>query len=556
MLIYNYQKEFLGMDERDLHIFGYETFEELKSEVSDFADLFIKTPGYIHNFQHIHWIDFIQYSDEAENAKVLINANGQTFSATLKVSKLYLIDNPAAAAFAVNFHNLRTLSHSETQQLSTQISKRELPKVEVQEPKVFTPEPKESEEDTPSLVVDNYDQDFEEKPSNNNVSLDIDFNEVAEEIPSTPIIEEPQQQALYSDEDEGSKDTILDIDDLSLDVFDETTQEQAISQVAIDEPVKQIEEEFDNGYHYDPQIASQELGLPIDLIEEFIQDFILQAKEFHAEIYEAIEQEDVEKVKTLSHKLKGVAANLRIEDAHEVLSAVSASSELSIIHENLNTFYKIVKKLEGESSTEPTNDSQEVEQEVKNDTHKAEETIDDSDTFELTFKEDEPLQTTQDIQEDLFNIQDEIKEEEPLVLTDDEIPDKIEIPELADDDFFINPQENEIKDENEDTELILYSKSAAAQEIGLDIESFNELFEDFENESHAIFQHIHEAIKNDDLEKCRSEVVKFKTMSDNMRLHEFAAEIDLLLYSSDKESLTRAANKIDHTISKISKMGA
>jgi len=518
MLIYNYQKEFLGMDERDLHIFGFSTFEELRSEVNDFADLFIKTPGYVHNFQHIHWIDFVQYSDEIENAKVLINANAQTFSATLKVSKLFLIDNPTAPAYAINFHNLRTLSQNETQHLSTQISKRELPKVQPQHV------------ETTSFEQTGYESEVE---NTNDIPLDINFEEETLEY---------KQEA--------------DIADLSLDVFNESTPVQENAAQALttttdttatkkEETENKETEVFDNGYHYDPQIASQELGLPVDLIEEFIQDFILQAKEFHDDIYLAIEQEDIEKVKTLSHKLKGVAANLRIEDAHEVLSSVSASSELPIIHENINTFYKIIAKLSGEPATQQQKETQTEEVlEISEATEEIEAPLtisqEDETTLELSFKDDT------------------IEENSEEVVHDEDVPEKIDIPELADDDFFTNQDElaNQEIQEEKTTDLILYSKTAAAQDIGLDLESFNELFEDFEHESHIIFKNIQNAIEENDLEKCRNEVVKFKTMSDNMRLHEFAAEIDILLYSSDKENLQKAANKIDTTISKISKMGA
>jgi len=53
MLIYNYQKEFLGIDEKDLKTLGFNSLSELRAEVTDFADLFVKTPGYVHNFQHV-----------------------------------------------------------------------------------------------------------------------------------------------------------------------------------------------------------------------------------------------------------------------------------------------------------------------------------------------------------------------------------------------------------------------------------------------------------------------------------------------------------------------
>ena len=72
MLIYNYKKEFLGIDEADLEALGLNNLEELRSESADFADLFVKTPGHIHNFKHVHWIDYVTNKDGAE-AKVIIH---------------------------------------------------------------------------------------------------------------------------------------------------------------------------------------------------------------------------------------------------------------------------------------------------------------------------------------------------------------------------------------------------------------------------------------------------------------------------------------------------
>ena len=59
MLIYNYKKEFLGIDENDLTALGLSNLADLRAEAADFADLFVKTPGFIHNFKHVHWIDYI-----------------------------------------------------------------------------------------------------------------------------------------------------------------------------------------------------------------------------------------------------------------------------------------------------------------------------------------------------------------------------------------------------------------------------------------------------------------------------------------------------------------
>jgi len=520
MLIYNFQKEFLGIDEKDLKTLGFNSLSELRAEVTDFADLFVKTPGYVHNFQHVHWIDFINYADVSEESKVLINVNAKTFKATLAVAPIFLIDNPTSPAYMIYLNNLRPLSKSENENISIDALDRELPKVEPQAPKVFTPTP-----EVAPAKHDIYDQESQ-------------VQEVAtpEEEP-LEVYEEPSAAPAERVED------MLDVDDLSLDVFEEQKspepalelEEETTSAPTVKKVIR--EEERDNGYQYDPNLASKELGLPIDLIEEFIQDFIAQAKEFKPDIYTSIEEGDVDNVKILSHKLKGVAANLRIEDAHEVLSAVSATSDMDVIHENLDTFYKIIAKLAGEPAEKVLLVEEEVVPEAA---------------------EEEKLDVPEMLPE---TTEDEIA---IVDVEDEDVPEKIEMPELADDDFFnieIAEDDDEAKDEvavedGETTETINFNKADAAQEIGIDEASFNELFEDFVAESHTIFQKIDTAIKNDDLQTCHNEALKFKGMSDNMRFHELTKELETLIHSSDKNEMVQAAEKIDASLNKISQMGA
>ena len=59
MLIYNHEKELIGIDQEYLQKFGFLNLTQLLSEVSDFADFFVKKTGFIHNFKHVHWIDFV-----------------------------------------------------------------------------------------------------------------------------------------------------------------------------------------------------------------------------------------------------------------------------------------------------------------------------------------------------------------------------------------------------------------------------------------------------------------------------------------------------------------
>ena len=72
MLIYDSQKQLVGASEEYLHIFGFETLQQFQQKFSDFSELFVKKPGYVHDFQHVNWIDFVDCADSLEDAKVII----------------------------------------------------------------------------------------------------------------------------------------------------------------------------------------------------------------------------------------------------------------------------------------------------------------------------------------------------------------------------------------------------------------------------------------------------------------------------------------------------
>jgi len=566
MLIYNFQKEFLGIDEKDLKILGFNTLDELRSEVTDFADLFVKTPGYVHNFKHVHWIDFINYADVSEESKVLINVNTKTFTATLSVSTLFLIDNPTAPAYMIQLNHLRPLSKSENANISSEILDRELPKVEPQKPKVFTAEKKESA----PTVVDQYDETPPlEVPQPSFSEPKIEMPPLAEDtlsIDETPTVEQAAVIETVVPEKITPVEDSIDVNELSLDVFEEE-KETSPTPPTVEKQENQDDSSWDNGYQYDPHIASKELGLPLDLIEEFIQDFIAQAKEFKSGIYNSIKEGDVDNVKILSHKLKGVAANLRIEDAHEVLSAVSATADMDVIHENLDTFYKIIAKLAGEST--PETNAEPVTPNA--------ETIEIPQVQENNEKEEEPLQLTIDEDEDDdfltldFKDEDEGEKVDMLTLDDEDVPAKIEMPELADDDFLEmettnlttetepeieSEQQIEAATQDETPQEINFSITQAAKEIGIDENSYHELFNDYIVEGKSILKNIETAAANQDFKTIKNETLKFKGMSDNMRVNEFKDELETLMQTTEEDAITHATEKIDTILQKISKIGA
>jgi len=502
MLIYNFQKEFLGIDAKDLQELGYHDLSSLRSEVTDFADLFVKTPGYIHNFQHVHWIDFIDCADDGEIQKVIINANGKNFTANLVISYAYLTDNPIEKAYLVHLQNLRTLTDMEVERIHDDILQRPAP--------------------TPAPAPD-FHQEISEPQEETSIPTAASVQEFKAET----------QDILLTPPESEEEDIKLDLD-LDIDTYEEVpvaaaTNEKNITEHAVSTATTTTvhkEEQFDNGYVYNPEVASRELGLPLDLIEEFIQDFIAQAKDFQQELYAALEDGDIDNVKTLSHKLKGVAANLRIEDAFETLTVINTTSDPNIIRTNLDLFYKIIAKLAGEKIEE---------------------------TEELVLVEEDPIELVEPEIELALEPEPEQKQES------DEPSDELKL-EFKDDEMDLEFKEEHPQEEKEKEELpkieINYSQSKVANEIGLDIESFHELFNDYINEARLLIKEMQEAVQLGNFDLLKSEVTKLKGMSDNMRINSFNDELNTLMNATDAEESLTLIEKIHDILEKLSKVGA
>jgi len=494
MLIYNSKKEFLGIDEHDLKLLGFETLSDLRAEAADFADMFVRIPGYIHNFEYLHWIDYIVYGGTT-NPKAVITAKGKHYQCNLSISTIYLSDAAASKAYLINLQNVRELTQSEVDEISEDLARK---------PKPAT---------VPRVAAPAIDYDAEEAIRQSIIEQNNLMNGIVaptqeqlvqqQQVEPTPKIEEPTpptQKVVETSKKEEPRTA-------SLEVQQEVKKEVEPSK----DGVQEDDLGFDPNYVFNPQVASDELGLPLDLIEEFIEDFIAQAKEFREDLYKYLEEEDLNNLRILAHKLKGVAANLRVEDAFAVLSTINTATDWQVIRKNLNVFYKIIAKLDGEEiDLEHIEEAPEVE----------------DDMLVLDFKDD-----------------DDIKEQPTL-----ETPSS---PELSLDDEDDLKLEIALDDQPKKEAQIEFDRAAAAQEIGIDLETYNELFEDYITDALELCSSIKEHIKQDDSTQWNQEVIQLKGMSDNMRVKLFTQELEVLLESSRQDEAHKA---IDNIISIISQM--
>ncbi len=458
MLIYNYKKEFLGIDKDDLKALGLSSIAELQDEAADFADLFVKKPGFIHNFKHIHWIDYIECNDDTDS-KVILHIKERDYLANIDIKTIYLMDNPSQKAYIVNLNNIKYLSDAQNEKSFDYVVQKPLPK-----------------EDIPSTKL----YDIEAVSKNISIENQVDSNKTAKP-----------------------------------DLNKESLHKQIVKIEKTDETDKTKKDSSADDYIYTPEVASEELGLPIDLIEEFIEDFIVQAESFKSQLYEAAKTRNLNHLRMLSHKLKGVAANLRIENALSALSIINTSNDDKKIKTNLDKLYKVIDKLSGK---------EELEAEDKTQSSNADSDTEDKHEFVLSFKED--LKN-----EDASNIK-----------TDDE--------DLSVFDNYDHIFEEKIAQKSPDT-VFAYDRKKIADDIGLDIESFNELFEDYLYETKKFSNLMLKSIQKSDLNGCRDAAIKIKGMSENMRVHNFDKDLDAIINTDDINRADEAGKNIIATLNKI-----
>lgn len=513
MLIYNYQKEFVGIDESDLNALGFSNLSQLRSESADFADLFVKTPGFVHNFKHVHWIDFVACAEGSEDSKVIIHANENNFRCTLDIKTAYLVDDPSQKAYIINLVNLRALTLNENKQVAEDVLEKPAPEVTTQSAAIFNTLDFEDDKHTKTITPQ---------------SIEVSQTNTLDQLEENPKVVED----IYEDAPINLDDEPIEIDNIQESVEELLEIQEAQKEEPLP-PVYTQSLNVDNEYVYDPHLASNELGLPVDLIEEFIEDFISQANEFKDDLYNSLNDDNTDNVKIQSHKLKGVAANLRIEDAFEILSTINTSEDTDEIKTNIDMLYIIIEKLSKKAiqPVAPIEVEQSIEKEVSN----------ENDDLILSFKDDI----------------------EEIKIDDSEVPETIRMPELADDNFLTI---DEIQDEKieemaldddieniaqkfeqevSQTSLSAYNKAEVAIEIGIDTESFEKLFNDFVIEGKNVCSEIESAIEQGDASSWKRTAVELKGMSDNMRIDDFKEELESIIHTQDANEAKDAINTIN-----------
>ncbi|QOP45076.1 hypothetical protein [Sulfurimonas paralvinellae] len=418
--------------------------------------------------------------------------------------------------------------------------------------------------------------EFEDIALDEEVDLEMDDLELDVEGGEDLVLDDDSEDETLigeeSLEDENLGESVLDDEEAQKvkELLDETDEEPS------DDFTLELDEEGDT-FHFDPHVASKELGLPLDVVEDFVNDFIEQALEYKEELYASAVAQDYTRIHEISHKLKGVAANLRVENALNALTTINTSSDEKEIKEKLNQFYEIIDKLKStqhadeevdfdmaldledeadadigdddtlneldEAVQEEEIEDQELEELESDSVEELEDFIDEAVTEELALEEkEEEIAEDEELDFDMaLDLEDEadadIAEDEDLLTLDDE-SEELELDSFEDESELENDSEEELEDiidEAVTEELEEEGDSVEELEDMIDEEVTQELTEEASEEPQEsddiadIEQQIQEAVEDLSEEDLESE------LDDETLLEIAASEIDSLDALSSKD---------------------
>jgi HPt (histidine-containing phosphotransfer) domain-containing protein len=551
VLLYNNKQEFIGIDDEGLRLLNYSSLEELLSVCSDVADLFANEPGYIHNFKNFGWIDFLLHAD-SDASSAIVHGNGRTFSCRLSVTAFHLCAQPAQSGYSIEMSQIKSISGEE---FKAHVITPKAPAPE------FIPPSQPIVQSVPTTPFPDY--------------THLTPTQLSE--PSTFDIPTTQPTSL-DDTDDIYASLMAPLSDSELDTFTQDHIEEAKEEVEVAKQTSAptlseamlastqysaSEQDYlshhkvQDSYIYDPSVAANELGLPVDLIEEFIGDFIQQSHEFKDELFEAATKSDFNTLHILSHKLKGVAANLRVENAFETLTVINSSTEPLEIEANLKYYYEIIAKLEGkEAPSAPATAAQTLpvkKEETKPTEAISLEALDDIYAFSLKQGDNESLLVSHD---DIDEISIEVTEETvPFKKEFFELNDEAD--EEADEEELVQQapeaESEDVKEIEEAEEIVLaplhYDLKAVAGALGMEPSFMEELLHDYKTDAAAMSVTIIQAIKSFDTHAWKSSAAKLKGISDNLRLSEISDELAILSITNDaqeaKKSFLRLTGYLD-----------
>jgi len=351
MLIYDRAGKLVACTNDDaLKPLGYESVKKFFSLHNDISEIFIQKAGYIASYDNLPWVLFLFHNILPQN-KVLVQCGSNECEFLVKTTQLFSQDmNTIGVTFEKVVNNdiaaiAPTKEKTQIQPIKTKfkqyIDSKEHETSKENDLEKFSNEFRLEYEKSISFIYDFTANVKAKKELLSGDSAAIEaakLKKIAENFRLFNIARtletiengEPNAPLLFSQIDKLQKKLMPYIKK-------HTKSPQNLS-IAWDDAVKQKVE-------FDPNIAAENLGLPIELINEFVNDFIEQIKESKDLFDNAYKKNDIKTIKETAHKLKGAAINLCIEPIATKLRELQHNDDLDAMPKILIEFWGIYKGL-------------------------------------------------------------------------------------------------------------------------------------------------------------------------------------------------------------------
>ncbi len=509
MILYGSHKQMLAISQELLEFLGFESIEELREKTDDIADFFVNKPGYIYNFKNFSWIDYIIFN-QLKKPKVILDLDDNEIEAELQITTLpsvkedsnyYLVNlsptsslsNDAPTERFLEIENIPNIldENEKKQQIEKESFLEDLSEQKTSHLNIF--ENTEQFEDIDKTKSPEEDK-FHQEDSADKKTLNINFDDIDIGYKEPLLeIEKNQNSASLADNSNEFLDISLDAD-ITLDI-----EEEKSNSIATVEQLKKEDSQV-----YDLEKAAKELGLDESLIKELLEEFISQALELKPQIEEALKSEDAEKVHTLIHKIKGAAANLRIEKANDILASTTGENDLKKLEEITEKFYDFIEVFK--------------------------QYINKKDDLDLTLNQDES------------NIEkNNLKTEEESFKNIDEPNTYIDI------DTEISVTQHETKKETDrDKEILFapYDPTTASKELGLSESIIIEFLKEYIKQNKEYKKELLKSLDNKNLDEIKKICHKLKGSASNLRIDNVVKYLDQILNELDSQNLEKIKESI------------
>ncbi len=378
MLIYRNDGKLFSISKKALKLAGYHDIEHFNTEHNDYSELFVKRPGYIYNFENFSWLSFLRNAGKEQKRVVISTKDNAAYECELSMETIYPVEfdentpeffyqiefvnlklaNGTASAFEDFEENMPAEAAFEEKILKDAFAETKTdtgfgtsPETEPEKgPERFLKSEEEREEERQefdfSLVADSSEraaQPFEQKsenPPRNDKPLEmVDFEfgerEPKKEEPEKPLLDTTSENTATPEEPLYAPEISLKIEpdtesrksEEPLFFETEERKEPTVRRDSTVEPAAGVSEPETEAKELsiempDIRKVSATLGLPETMVKAFVKEFVTTYMSDLPEVKAAMVSDNIHIVKKEAFKLKGIAANLRMEPLTDRLEAL------------------------------------------------------------------------------------------------------------------------------------------------------------------------------------------------------------------------------------------